>query len=279
MKTTMRHLVVVHSTWMVVAVALLLSCFTSLARAETCTNQSLHGTYVLTLSGFRTFLTPPQAIGAFFPIAVGGTFRFDGNGSVSRFLLVSFAGQVFPVSDTGSYAMNADCSGSTSFPDIPETHSLYVVDPETVAIVTSTTGASGATTLTKQHVADDCTNRTLRGAYVIIGNGLATFQIPPQTTDAFSPISVAGRFTFDGEGTVSRAVSLSFAGLIYPYHDTGSYHVNSDCTASASFPSDTETFYLVFVNPRTIAVTVSKAGVAGTGALLKQQLDWPEVNR
>ncbi len=75
MKTTTRHLAVVHSTRMVVAVALLLSCFASLARAETCTNQNLYGTYFLTLSGFRTFLTPPQAI-AFSPIAVGGTFRW-----------------------------------------------------------------------------------------------------------------------------------------------------------------------------------------------------------
>jgi hypothetical protein len=73
MKTTTRHGAVVHSTRMVVAVALLLSCFTSLARAETCTNQNLYGTYVLTLSGFRTFLTPPQAI-AFSPIAVGSSF-------------------------------------------------------------------------------------------------------------------------------------------------------------------------------------------------------------
>jgi hypothetical protein len=279
MKTMTRQLIVVNCAQSVVTVALLLSCFASLARAEACTNQNLRGTYVLTLSGFRTFLTPPQAIGAFSPVTVGGTFRFDGNGSVSRFLLVSFAGQVFPVSDTGSYAMNADCSGSTFFPDILETHSLFLVDPMTVAIATSTTGESGASTLTKQHVADECTNRSLRGAYVFIGNGLATFQTPPQNTDAFSPVSVAGTFAFDGEGTVSRAVSLSFAGLISPYDDTGSYHVNSDCTASAFFPSDTEKFYLVFVNPRTIAVTVSKAGVAGTGALLKQQLDWPEVNR
>jgi hypothetical protein len=273
MKTMTRRLIVVHSAQIVVAVVLLLSCFNNSARAEVCNSQHLRGTYALTLSGFRTLLTPPQAIGAFSPIAVGGTFRFDGNGSVSRFLLVSFAGQVFPVSDTGSYSVNTDCSGSTSFSDIPETHNLYIVDEKTVAIVTSTTGAAGATTLTKQHVEDECTDRSLRGAYVFIGNGLATFQTPPQSTDAFSPVSVAGTFTFDGKGTVLRAVSLSFAGLISPYDDTGIYHVNPDCTASASFASDAETFYLVFVNSRTIAVTVSKAGVAGTGALLKQQLD------
>jgi hypothetical protein len=273
MKTMMRHMIVVHPAQVVVAVALLVSSFTSLARAEACTNQNLRGTYVFTLNAFRTFLAPPQAIGAFSPLAVGGTFRFDGNGNVSRSLLVSFAGQIFPLADTGTYAVNADCSGSTSFPHIPETHSLYLVDAKTVAIVTSTTGASGASTLTKQHLDDECTDHSLRGAYVVISNGLATFQTPPQTTDAFSPVSVAGTFTFDGKGTVSRALSLSFAGVISPYEDTGSYQVHPDCTASASFSSNAETFYLVFVNPRTIAVVVSKEGAAGTGALVKQRLD------
>ena len=93
------------------------------------------------------------------------------------------------------------------------------------------------------------------------------------------PGGAVGTLNVDAEGKISGTEARNVGGGFANETIKGQWTVNSDCTASASFPKDTETFYLVFVNRRTIAVTVSKAGVVATGALLKRQLDWPEVNR
>lgn len=235
-----------------------------------CSLSSLRGAYVVSINGFSTSQTPPpSSVGAFNPVMVIGTFTFDGGGNVSRSLTVSSAGQPFPVADTGSYQTNPDCSGSASFPTNAETFGFNFVDSRSLAIVTTTPGEPGTGTLVKQEIRD-CSTKSFRGVYITNGNGLGTFQNPPQPTDAFFPVSVVGSWTFDSKGGVSRSLSLNFGGFPAPYVDSGTYQVNSDCTASAYFPSDNEPFQLIFIDSKTIVSGVVSPGRVGTFTLLKQ---------
>ena len=90
---------------------------------------------------------------------------------------------------------------------------------------------------------------------------------------SFFPAPVAGTWSFDGLGNVSRSLALNFAGLPGPYDDVGTHQVNSDCSASAYFPSDREPFDLIEVSSNTIVYGVSAVGRVCTGLLTKQNLE------
>ena len=121
--------------------------------------------------------------------------------------------------------------------------------------------------------AGGCTNTSLKGAYATAINGLIASQTPPppQQIGGFFPIALSGTLTFDGVGSVARAFVFSFAGLVSPVNDSGTYQVNSDCTASANFPATGETFDLVVVDKQTATFINATTGAVGAGTLLKQK--------
>jgi hypothetical protein len=240
---------------------------------EGCSLSRLRGPYVLSINAYRSSPTPPFfTLSAYSPEGILGILTFDGRGSVSRSLSVNFAGNPpSPVTDSGSYQINPDCSGSATFPANSDTWSFNIVDSKSIAIVIMNPGEVGVGTLAKREV-EDCSTEDLRGTFIFSISGLGTFQGPPQLADGFFPVSTVGSWTFDGKGGVSRVLSLNFAGLPFPYADTGSYQVNSDCTASVYFPSDNEPFQLIFVNARTAVTQPGGVGRTGTGSLLKLAL-------
>jgi len=67
-----------------------------------------------------------------------------------------------------------------------------------------------------------------QGRYVFSGNGWGAFQPPPQLIDSFFAVAVSGTWLFDGKGSVSRNLNLSFFGFTFPYQDSGTYQVNPD---------------------------------------------------
>lgn len=240
-----------------------------------CDNSTWRGAYAVVLNGFRTLQQPPQLIGAFSPVAIVGTFTFDGDSNVQRSISVSAGGLDFLVVDAGTYAVNPDCSGTITFSDAGESFSLAAIDTKTLSVVTATLGESGAGTLVKQQD-QSCDLRRLRGTYVFNGSGWGAFQDPPVQVDGFFPVAVSGFWIFDGKGSVSRNLNLSFFGLAFPYEDTGTYQVKPDCSASAYFTSDLEPFEMIFVDNSTLftsAGTVPGVSRVGAATLTKQHLD------
>ena len=75
-------------------------------------------------------------IGSFYPLSGAGTFAFtpDGpratSGTVSRYLFVNFGGAVIspPISDSGPYSQNPDCTFSVTFTDVGEVWNIVPVD-------------------------------------------------------------------------------------------------------------------------------------------------------
>jgi len=72
-----------------------------------CSNATLRGSYAQNGTGAVT--APPDQAG---PFANVGTLIFDGNGGVTGSLVVSSNGSSSPVTETGTYTVNSDCTGT-----------------------------------------------------------------------------------------------------------------------------------------------------------------------
>ena len=72
-----------------------------------CTNAMLRGSFAQTGTGVIT--APPDQAG---PFANVGTLVFDGSGGVTGALTVSQNGMTAQVTETGTYKVNSDCTGT-----------------------------------------------------------------------------------------------------------------------------------------------------------------------
>jgi hypothetical protein len=91
-------------------------------------------------------------------------------------------------------------------------------------------------TLPKVHAQEEakegCSLETLEGRYGLTFSGLTTRGAVPAPIDAFIPVIGGGLVTFDGEGHLSAAETVSVGGQISPVNVSGTYTVNPDCTGS-----------------------------------------------
>ena len=82
------------------------------AAAQTCSEATLHGTYLFAYQGF-TVSGEDQG-----PFAVVGSEVFDGLGNVRSVSTFSVNGKITSFErTTGRYTVNADCTGSTIYAD------------------------------------------------------------------------------------------------------------------------------------------------------------------
>jgi len=88
---------------------------TAEAQNKGCSNTTLQGTFAYTSTGSIT--APPELAG---PIAEVGTQTFDGNGGTAATATLSSNGTMLPLTITGTYSVNPDCTG---------TFTLQVVSP------------------------------------------------------------------------------------------------------------------------------------------------------
>ena len=84
------------------------------AAAAGCGAQTLKGRYVYAFSGFKT---TGDSAAQRTPFAQGGHEVFDGKGHVSGNATASFNGTIVRLKYTGTYTVNADCSGTVTTTD------------------------------------------------------------------------------------------------------------------------------------------------------------------
>jgi hypothetical protein len=84
-----------------------------------CSNATLKGTFAHFASGFE--IAPSPIAG---PLVGVGTDTFDGKGSVTTTAMLSVNGAIVPVTGTGTYTVNPDCTGTYK---IPGTTLFFVV--------------------------------------------------------------------------------------------------------------------------------------------------------
>lgn len=93
---------------LVIAIPALLPAANS-HRERSCSNLTLHDSYAYSADGYVI-----QALGDFplTPIAEAGRYDFDGSGGFTTTNTLSFGGTIIPRAATGTYIVNADCTGS-----------------------------------------------------------------------------------------------------------------------------------------------------------------------
>jgi hypothetical protein len=119
---------IIAKTFATTAVAALGLVVTPTAKADNrgCSNATLKGAFSQKGTGFIT--TPPSTAG---PMANVGTFIFDGNGAVTGTLINSLNGNIVPATETGTYAVNPDCTGTYTVQISPlgiTGHAFFVID-------------------------------------------------------------------------------------------------------------------------------------------------------
>ena len=77
------------------------------AQSKGCSNATLKGSFSHRGSGSVT--APPPLAG---PFAGVGTDTFDGNGNITGSATVSINGNIVPLTETGTYKVNPDCTGT-----------------------------------------------------------------------------------------------------------------------------------------------------------------------
>lgn len=144
-----------------------------------------------------------------------------------------------------------------------------------VAVAVVAMVALAAILLAQRNVAqandDGCNASTVKGVYGIATAGLVstTFAGDPQPIGEFVPLSAVGTFSFDGRGTTSRALTVSFGGAIFPVTDSGPYTVNADCSLSATYSDGTWSMTIVGRGKEIKAMNTAP-GTAVQGILTKQ---------
>jgi hypothetical protein len=126
-------------------VSLLALGLVSRAQAERCSNASFKGSYGASCGGF---------VGDS-PLAVIGVLTADGNGNISGVETLSVNGVITSgVTLTGTYTVNADCTGSieTTAPDGAVTDHDFILDDnkKEIRIIVTETGAVVVCTGRKQ---------------------------------------------------------------------------------------------------------------------------------
>jgi len=93
-----------------VAALLLSSLATQLSAQERCSAASLKGSYAFRVDG--TNVSNPYVPAG--PFSAVGRNTYDGLGHMTGVILVSSNGAMIPASYTGTYTLDADCTGSKS---------------------------------------------------------------------------------------------------------------------------------------------------------------------
>jgi hypothetical protein len=105
------------------AIAALTLAIAPAARAgdKGCSNGTLQGTFAYTSTGF---ITAPPAIAG--PFAETGTQVFDGRGGTTAAVTLSLNGNILPVTITGTYTVNSDCTGTFTLQVSPINVTVHV---------------------------------------------------------------------------------------------------------------------------------------------------------
>jgi hypothetical protein len=125
MEETMRiFLAPIHAAAMAVLVLA-----TGASAQERCNNASLTGSYAFKVDGTNVSVPLPGGPG---PFAAIGKNTYDGKGAMSGSIVISSNGVIIPATYTGTYHVNADCTGfkSATLSVGPTVDFAFVIDDD-----------------------------------------------------------------------------------------------------------------------------------------------------
>lgn len=216
--------------------ALLLGVSLSVYASASCTNATLVGNYGFTITGVNSSGSLTATV---------GQLTADGKGKFTGIFANSTAGVISPdVALTGTYAVRANCTGTTTITSggtAAHFSAVVVSNGGQFEITRTDKGASQYGYALAQGNAT-CTNAGIKNTFGFRGGGY---------TSSLAPYAFAGQVKLNGLGGITGSESASFGGTIETFSLTGSYSVSSNCTGTATFKGSTGNLahtYFVIVN-------------------------------
>jgi hypothetical protein len=198
-----------------------------------CSDATVTGKYGFVDSGFAKNAEP---------VAFAGYLKADGKGTFTATESGSVGGTIVTnVPVTGTYSINADCTGTAitktkgsvnhfNLVVVSGGKSLQTVSADAGIVQTETVQAQGKAT---------CTLAGLKGTFGIQSSGMFL---------GVGSVAFDGIFTFDGEGKVAGVESGSLDGAIFTRQSaSGTYTVASNCTGTMAIMVENQTEHSSFV--------------------------------
>jgi hypothetical protein len=159
-----------------------------------------------------------------------GHFTANGKGSFTGTQTQSIEGTITTNSVTGTYAVNADCTGSGTITGKGKGASHFDLTVLTAGkrlqIVTTDSGLIG-TSYSEAQGSATCTNAGVKGAFGVQSTG---------TFLTIGPVAFNGLLTLDGSGNLTGTASGSVDGQIFSQQSlSGTYQIKSNCTGTMTF--------------------------------------------
>src|SRR5437867_943240 len=215
-----------------------------------CDATTIAGSY-----GFRVNLVQapniPKAflpIGSFTPGALAGRIVFNSATdppSVSRFLWGNIGGlpvtpASFPSTSTGTYAVNANCTGTVTFGGVVQ-YEIAIVEggAEIEFAYTNSSPLSDVGEGVAKKVSDTCDATTIAGSYGfrfnLLFSPISSTHASVLTMGSFEPGALAGQIVFDSAtNSISGFRAGNTGGHPVASTFTGTYSVNADCTGTVT---------------------------------------------
>ena len=196
--------------------------------AEGCGQRSLHGAYGY---AFQGQVIPPGI--PELDTAVAGRIVSDGTGGLLGYEWASTNGAQETVTFTGTYSIQPDCTGTAAL-----VNSNGRTDHITLGLVeggqefnfTVTDPGVVLTGLAARQGISHCTDRSLSGVFNAAEQGSDFTAAGVENGDD----SLFFTIHFDGRGHEWGSSTTSINGFSFPDTFVGTYHVNADCTGTAS---------------------------------------------
>ena len=204
----------------------------ALAQAQNCSNATWTGTHFFLISGTG----PNSARTATVPYAQLGKLVSDGNGNLTGTATESAGGVILHLTLTGTYTVNADCTGTQTLTITPQgsasfvsTSAIELVDGGQQKITATETSGTVMIGRAYRAFAESpavCGNYSLIGSYGFAGASPAL--------GAFPPFSASGGETGDGKGNFTYNFTINDGQGTPPVSGNATYLVNSDCSGVAT---------------------------------------------
>ena len=212
-----------------------------------CSVGTLRGAYIYAQDGFTIAGdTADQRT----PFAQAGRELFNGDGTMSGIATANFNGAVAQVTYTGTYTVEANCTGTVTFTDDKSVVSHYDIAIENGGaefgfVQTDANIVTAAFERRRTASQAACSQATLKGDYIYAGDG---FDIPGDGSTQRTPFATAGREVYGGDGTISGIDTTSTNGVTARSTYTSSYTIDADCRATYTYTTDPTNPYELFVD-------------------------------
>ena len=216
----------------------------------TCSLATLKGRYIFAYDGFN--VSGPSAADRV-PFAAAGHETYSGDGAVSGFSTTSTNGVVSAAAYSGTYTLEADCSGTTALRDENGVTSHYGIVVQQNGLVVGYAGTDPNVVTAgyesrRSGSQSACNPDSLQGTYIYANDG---FETGGGTSTQRSPFAQAGVEVYDGDGTMSGSVTSNSNGAVSRVSYDGTYTVDDDCAGEiTSGSAGQEPFHFaIYVDP------------------------------